>query len=70
MEALGAVFIPCCGYRNGTSVYAGGGAGNYFTCTPYEENKAYALGFNAGGFSIRPHPRHSGHSVRLVRDCK
>lgn len=70
MEALGAVFIPCCGYRNGTSVYAGGGAGNYFTCTPDEENTAYALGFNSGGFTIRPHKRNSGHGVRLVRECK
>lgn len=70
MELFGAVFIPCCGYRNGTMVYAGGGAGNYFTCTPDEDDTAFGFGFNASGFSISPHNRNSGHGVRLVRDSK
>ena len=70
MELLGAVFIPCCGYRRGTSVYAGGGAGNYFTSTPNDENTAFGFGFNTSGFSISPHNRNFGHSVRLVRDSQ
>lgn len=65
LEAAGCVFLPCAGYRDGTTVSNVGAEGFYWTTTSGIGSTAETLHIpntNILGNS----PRHLGHSVRLV----
>ena len=69
LEALGAVFLPASGYRNGAIVYGVQGRGYYWSSSYYSSINAYSLYF----YSDRLLPqyyynRFCGYSVRLVQD--
>ena len=67
MQDAGAVFLPAAGYRNGTSVYAAGTNGFYWSSTYNGSRNACRLNFHSG--SVNPQNngiRNSGFSVRLV----
>ncbi|MBP5412791.1 MAG: fibronectin type III domain-containing protein, partial [Bacteroidales bacterium] len=68
MEAVGCVFLPAAGCRNGTSVDGVGSYGGYWSTTYYSSSIAYDLVFNSSTL-IPPyyHDRDYGESVRLVR---
>lgn len=67
MESAGAVFLPCTGYRSGTSVYDVGSDGCYWSSTQDSSYYAYYLGFDS--LNLDPENdfyRNIGFSVRLV----
>lgn len=69
MQAAGAVFLPCGGYRSGTTVNATTPRGFYWSSTAKDQFYAYCLFFGANIF--RPafdNYRFNGYSVRLVQD--
>ena len=68
MESAGAVFLPCAGYRYGTSAYYVGSYGYYWSATPGETYYAYDLRFSSYYLSPRNYYgyRYGGFSVRLV----
>ena len=71
MEAVGCVFLPAAGHRNGTSVYNVGLQGNYWSSTYFNSNYAYGLGFASGGqYPSLYGSRYYGRSVRLVRSVQ
>ncbi|MBP5365964.1 MAG: hypothetical protein J6Y82_08580 [Bacteroidales bacterium] len=73
MEAQGAVFLPCAGYRYGTKVYdvEVDVSGNYWSSTPDDADYAYALSFDPAETSAETaYARFRGHAVRLVYDIK
>ena len=70
MEAVGVVFLPAAGFRNGTSVGSAGTYGNYWSATYSSASFACHLGFNSN--LVGPQSsgsRYNGYSVRLVRDA-
>ena len=73
MEAAGAVFLPVCGHRWGTSVDFGGEYGNtyYWSSMPnsYNNNPAiYVLYFRGDMLNMSQNERYYGLPVRAVRD--
>ena len=69
LEAVGAVFLPAAGARDGAEVDYVGYSGYYWSATPYDEYGAYFLFF----YSDYADPnswssRRYGLSVRLVQD--
>lgn len=70
MEAVGCVFLPAAGYRNGSSVTSVGSYGFYWSSTSRESeaNFAYCVDFDSG--NLHPQGNNSrrfGFSVRLAR---
>lgn len=70
LESAGAVFLPTTGYRNGVQVYDHTTAGNYWSSTRGDADRAYYLGFQSSGIytGASQSPRSYGYAVRLVRD--
>lgn len=69
MEASGAVFLPCAGFRYGTTVNDVGTNGLYWSSTYYSSVFAYYFYFYSS--SVGPsdyYYRYYGHSVRLVQE--
>ncbi len=73
MESAGAVFLPCAGYREGSTKFAHVGETGYYwtsTGTPNTNDGAYRFRIKEGdgdaNFSTGPSPRGRGRSVRLV----
>lgn len=67
MEQAGAVFLPCAGYRSGTSVDYVGAGGNYWSST--QNSSSYTCYLNFGSIYLYPEDecnRSYGFSVRLV----
>jgi hypothetical protein len=71
LEKLGVVALPCGGCRGGTSVYAVGSYGYYWSSSADDLDDAYAFYFNSTGvYSNDGNLRYGGRSVRLVQDLK
>lgn len=69
MEAAGAIFLPCSGFRWGTDIYGHNCEGIYWTSTPTGDYGAHSMYFSLDTLNTDPDgERHFGHSVRLVRD--
>ncbi|MBR1877504.1 MAG: hypothetical protein IJ814_00710 [Paludibacteraceae bacterium] len=68
MEAVGAVFLPAAGYRNGTDVYGVGSYGYYWSVSYRSQYLAYYLYFFSNDAYMSNSNRCYGRSVRLVRD--
>ncbi len=69
MENAGAVFLPCEGYRNGTTIQSSINYGQYWTSTAGDSDNASRLIFRHGRTynTVSKHRNH-GRAVRLVRD--
>ena len=69
MEAAGAVFLPCAGWRPGGRVAHVGKIGDYWSSTPYEEQFADMFSFDSAGLcpKMEGTDRFTGYSVRLVQ---
>lgn len=69
MENAGAVFLPCEGYRNGTTIQSSINYGQYWTSTAGDSDNASRLLFRHGRTynTVSKHRNH-GRAVRLVRD--
>ena len=71
LEASGAVFLPRSGLRQGSSVYNDDVHGYYWSATPYNTDKAYAIEFIINtNFNTYDTNRWQGCSVRLVKDVE
>lgn len=70
LEALGAVFLPATGHRDGSTVDAVRGRGYYWSATKSRlYDGAYCLSFYSDEVYIMySDSRCNGHSVRLVKD--
>lgn len=69
MEASGAVFLPCVGWRNGVSTTETDLYGDYWSTSSGEESAAYFLRFRADELNPQyGYNRYRGRSVRLVKD--
>ena len=72
LEVNGAVFLPCTGYRNYTSVYNVGHDGLYWSASHLDDRTAYNIAFfeSYGGLTSQTYyPRYCGLSIRLVQDA-
>lgn len=67
MENAGAVFLPCAGKRNGTTVSEVDSEGYYWTSTSSNGTSGYRIKLTASGYDAAS--RHLGYSVRLVIDA-
>ena len=71
LESIGAIFLPCAGYRFGSSVCDVGSYGRYWSATPRDSDYARSLYFySADADTYYYCNRYNGHSVRLVQDLK
>ena len=63
-----SIFLPAAGFRYGTSSYAVGSGGYYWSSTPYEDDDYYAfnLYFGNGHYDWLWIGRYDGHPVRPV----
>ena len=69
LESKGAVFLPASGQRQGTTLYAIGGNGWYWSATTYGSWYAYNLHFTNDNLQSDVASYHyCGQSVRLVQD--
>lgn len=69
MEAAGAVFLPCAGYRLGTTVNYVGTYGYYWSSSYFSSSNAYYFNFSSS--NVNPSnfsSRYGGLSVRLVQE--
>ena len=66
LESAGAVFLPAAGYRYGTSVYAVGSDGYYWSASYYNSYGAYVVYFVGSSLGADYYYRCYGLSVRLV----
>ena len=73
LENAGAIFLPCAGYRTGTSISYSGDSGYYWSSTSTNNTGAYfsffywdAVGANYGLY----YDRYYGRSVRLVQNVR
>ena len=67
MEAAGAVFLPCAGYRSGTTMLYSGTSGYCWSSTANDTNNAN-MGFDSNGLGWGYDGCDRGGSVRLVKD--
>ncbi|MBP5476699.1 MAG: hypothetical protein J6Y00_03325, partial [Paludibacteraceae bacterium] len=70
MEDNGAVFLPCAGTRNGTSMRGTGTFGFYWTSTACSSEHAYGMQFISYYMNWQRTLRYTGSSVLLVRDIQ
>ena len=71
LETAGVVFLPCAGYRYGSSVYDVGSDGYYWSATPYVTDYArYVYFYSTSAYTYYWNYRYYGQSVRLVQDLK
>ena len=69
MEAMGAVFLPAAGSRNGTNVGSVGLYSYYWTSTSTTDGEPFIMDFSSGGLDASSvASRYCGFSVRPVRD--
>ena len=70
MEAAGALFFPCAGDRQGTTVSNAGenAYGYYWSSTYSSAGGGYQLSFGFGGYHVGTQYREMGEAVRLVKD--
>ena len=69
LEALGAVFLPASGYRNGAGVNYVQSRGYYWSSSYDYTNDAYGLDFRSSRLYLQDsYYRYYGYSVRLVQD--
>ena len=70
IEALGAVFIPATGYRNGTTIQDVNSKGRYWTSEDYNVDGAYKAYFYNNGYEGNTGGHlYFGFPVRLVRNA-
>lgn len=70
-SAMGAVFLPCAGYRSVTSINYSDNAGYYWTSyNDVHSGDAYALSFSNSNIQFEEKGRDYGYAVRLVHDLK
>ena len=67
--ASASIFLPAAGVGYGSSLYASGSYGNYWSSTPHSSSSDYAwyLYFGSGYFNRDYYGRFSGFSVRALR---
>ena len=71
LEAAGVVFLPCAGFRDGSSARYVGAYGYYWSATPYGTDDAKDMYFDSSSANTYGGGhRYDGHSVRLVQDIK
>ncbi len=71
LESAGAVFLPCAGYRDGSSVDYVGSYGFYWSAAPYDTDGARDVNFDSTNASTYDWTDRSfGLSVRLVHELK
>ena len=71
LEAKGCVFLPCAGYRSGSSVSYVGSNGNYWSASPNDsDNARYLYLFSTYAITGNYWYRYYGLSVRLVQDIR
>ena len=76
LESTGAVFLPCCDWRDGGNIEEGWGTIGYYwlgsnnSTASYQEEVADCFYFKLGHVSdaLIGGGRHDGYSVRLVKD--
>ena len=68
MEAAGALFLPCAGYRNGTDVDRVGSYGDYWSSTARSGSNANDFYFDSGRAYVGSYGRDYGYSVRLATE--
>ena len=68
MEAAGAVFLPCAGYRDGTTMDYAGTHCFYWSSTADDSRYAYYLHFASNRLYWNTYFRNYGRSVRLVSE--
>ena len=68
LEALGAVFLPASGGRDGADVAGVQYGGNYWSSSYNGRYNAYRLGFSSDRLTLQYVDRFYGFSVRLVQD--
>ncbi|MCR4801010.1 MAG: fibronectin type III domain-containing protein, partial [Bacteroidales bacterium] len=70
MEMNGAVFFPCGGYRNGSTVKDSGSVGRYWSASAEDSYDSYCLTISSETLMTSGEHHYYGHSVRLVQDVK
>ena len=71
LESIGAIFLPCAGYRLGSLVYNVGSFGSYWPAAPNDLDYARDLVFvSPVANTYNWHDRIFGRSVRLVQDVQ
>ncbi len=70
LEAVGAVFLPAEGRREGTKLFYVQLDAPYWSSTPSDSAKAYYSYFTSNENSTNPNSRYRGHAVRLVQDLR
>ena len=68
LESAGVVFLPCAGYRVGSSVSNVGSYGYYWSATPYDIDSVYGFYFYPYRMTNGVSTRDEGQTVRLVQD--
>lgn len=69
LEAYGAVFLPCAGYRDATTVGNAGSSGYYWSSTAIYDGGTYDLRIASDNVQAAHWDgRSKGYSVRLVQD--
>ena len=67
IDSKGLLFLPAAGYRGGTTLWAVGSYGRYWSSTSSSATNAYFVDFNATYFlSASNYSRYYGYSVRLA----
>lgn len=65
-EATGLVAFPLAGYRNNSGFIYAGTMGNFWSATPYNNDRAYYATFCGSGADSYGNDRNDGFCVRLV----
>lgn len=66
LEAIGAIFLPAAGQRNGTTVSGENSLGFYWTATTSTSSKGYMMYFNSSSVATAADSKKIGCAVRLV----
>lgn len=69
LEAVGCVFLPATGLRNGTTVMESGAVGNYWSSTYMNGDRVYNIRFDDSSLKLENDgDRQNGFPVRLVKN--
>ena len=69
LEAVGCVFLPATGLRNGTTVMESGAVGNYWSSTYMNGDRVYNIRFDGSSLKLENDgDRQNGFPVRLVKN--